>query len=454
MKRYLIISISAIAVITCLQGYYVHLQYNKYIEEKIREMNRIVRISLDKDIAEREDARSCSRTKGEAQHFKFNVYLGKNAQKANAKRSKRITFENINIDSLRKLGLVETKFDAMSLISMDMCEALGRPLNLNGIDSMLSDYMGNRNGHSVLILDSNKKVIKATRSDYSGWYATKDICISLSNPRFIRVMVDIKPSDFIMKSVWSLSLSLLFSIIIIGVDAYQLTAIRRREELLNARELSLNGTIHDLKSPLNALITLLGVLRMDEEDEAKLDAMKTVEDRARKLVNTIETILITAGGTGRRILLNKKPADIGTLAMKAKADVDLLAGGKEHEITVDDRTGGATATVDAAYIENVLRNLMENAVKYSDPGVKVCVRIEREGSMTRVSVSDTGWGIPRKCMRHLFRQFYRVPGRESVKGFGVGLALVKYIIELHGGRIKVESTEDRGSVFTFTLPDK
>ena len=106
------------------------------------------------------------------------------------------------------------------------------------------------------------------------------------------------------------------------------------------------------------------------------------------------------------------------------------------------------------YIENVIRNLMENALKYSDAGVRIEVSLSIVNERLCVSVKDNGWGIAPCHQRKLFTQFYRVPRSEEQqqKGYGIGLAQSKYIINEHGGEIMVKSAEGEGSTFTFIIP--
>ncbi|NTU41627.1 MAG: PAS domain-containing sensor histidine kinase [Nitrospirales bacterium] len=105
---------------------------------------------------------------------------------------------------------------------------------------------------------------------------------------------------------------------------------------------------------------------------------------------------------------------------------------------------------DAAMISRVLRNLLDNAIKYTNSGGTVSVRVTDRGNEILVSVRDSGIGIPEDRLASIFDVFYRV--KRDVEGFGLGLSIVKTIIEAHGGRIWVESAPEKGSVFSFTLP--
>lgn len=101
-------------------------------------------------------------------------------------------------------------------------------------------------------------------------------------------------------------------------------------------------------------------------------------------------------------------------------------------------------------ISRVIRNLLDNAIKYTDSGGTVTVKVTARGDEILVSVKDTGVGIPEDHLPHIFDAFYRV--RRDAKGSGLGLSIAKTIIEAHGGRIWAESIPAKGSVFSFTLP--
>lgn len=104
------------------------------------------------------------------------------------------------------------------------------------------------------------------------------------------------------------------------------------------------------------------------------------------------------------------------------------------------------------YLLNVIRNLMENAVKYADKGVIVNVSIKKDSNGLQVCIADNGWGISKKDQKLIFKQFYRVPHEHGPRGHGIGLALVKYVVESHGGHILVKSEVGKGSKFIFNIP--
>lgn len=430
------------AIIACLQGYYISLQYDEYIVRTLTKMDEYLQISIDRE----QDNRSKKQTKvaGE-QALVYGKIAKRSREELREQGGKEFFTDTISIDRLRKMGLAQTKYEVMSIIAQDFITEEGRPLVLDSLYNIYKVETDNNFDCALLMLDSNKNTIKTAGEVGRGWYATRDICISLKKPRFIRAMVDIPVSSFIYKSILSLLLSVLFSVIAITSVAYQLRVIRQKEGLLKKRELSINGTIHDLKSPLNSAITLMSFMQPKIADKTMAELMGKAMDRISQMVVNIEALLITArGGENRKIALKLEQTDIVELAEKARLDIDNIYRDKVHTIEI---SGNAKAMVDKMYMENVIRNLMENAVKYADSGVEVKVTIGNNGDKTAICVEDNGWGIPKKSIPHLFKQFYRVPRNDGPKGYGIGLALVKYVVEAHGGHIYVETGEGKGSKF-------
>ena len=110
--------------------------------------------------------------------------------------------------------------------------------------------------------------------------------------------------------------------------------------------------------------------------------------------------------------------------------------------------------LDPLYVRNVIRNLVENALKYSDDGVQMIIRISKKETQAIFTVKDNGWGIAPKYQKKIFTQFFQVPREQMAhqRGYGIGLAYTKYIIEAHGGSISVESIPGKGSIFICKFP--
>ena len=454
MKRYYSITILAIIVITLLQGYNISLQYKNYLHYKIEKINSVFKVAIDEEYANRAH-KNYKPYKDGKQRFYYKNMTEEELLKAKPKKEDIIDFNEINIQELRDRGIAETEAEAMGLLTKDRLTAKGNPINLAKLSLIFKKNLNEGFTYTLLILDKNKKVIKSygQTKDIESWQTSKPIAIGLKPIRFVQAKVDVTPSSFIINSIETLISTILLALIIVFCVGYQMTAIRSKEDLLRNREVSLHGTVHDLKAPLASILLKLGFIK-DYIKDADLQEMITSSERQIKnLANTIKTILITSKASESKLVINKEQVDIIELTQQAQEQIDINYASKPHAIGIHDhREEKALVYADKYLIENVMHNLMENAVKYSDKEANVDVSIKQDEHFTIISVSDHGVGIDKKYQKKIFEQFYRIPATHHKSGYGIGLAMVKYAVKAHGGTIKVVSEPGKGSTFTFTLP--
>ena len=454
MKKYYYITILALLVVTLLQGYNVSLQYKEYTYKEIDKINSALKVSVDEEYAIRAHQIYNPHKDGK-QRVYYKQMSEEDFLKAKPKKEDVIRFDEINIQDLRDRGIAETEAEAMGLLTKDMLTAKGNPINLAKLSQIFKKNLDENFAYTLLILDENKKTIKShgPTKDIDSWQASKPIAIGLKPIRFVQAVVDITPSSFIINSIWTLASTILLALIIVFCVGYQMTAIRYKEDLLRNREVSLHGTVHDLKAPLASILLKLGFIK-DFIKDADLQEMITSSERQIKnLANTIKTILITSKASESKLVINKEQVDIIELTQQAQEQIDINYASKPHAIGIHDhREENALVYADKYLIENVMHNLMENAVKYSDKEANVEVNIKQDEHFTIISVSDHGVGIDKKYQKKIFEQFYRIPATHHKSGYGIGLAMVKYAVKAHGGTIKVVSELGKGSTFTFTLP--
>lgn len=454
MKKYYCITILALLVVTLLQGYNVSLQYKEYTYKEIDKINSALKVSVDEEYAIRA-YQNYTQYKDGKQRLYYKDMSEEDFLKAKPKKEDIININEINIQELRDKGIVETEAEAMGLLTKDRLTAKGNPINLKKLSQIFKKNLNEDFSYTLLILDENKKVIKSygQTKDIETWQASKPIGIGLKPIRFVQAKVDITPSSFIINSIETLISTILLALIIVFCVGYQMTAIRYKEDLLRNREVSLHGTVHDLKAPLASILLKLGFIK-DIIKDADLQEMITSSERQIKnLANTIKTILITSKASESKLVINKEQVDIIELTQQAQEQIDINYASKPHAIGIHDhREENALVYADKYLIENVMRNLMENAVKYSDKEANVEVNIKQDEHFTIISVSDHGVGIDKKYQKKIFEQFYRIPATHHKSGYGIGLAMVKYAVKAHGGTIKVVSELGKGSTFTFTLP--
>ena len=454
MKKYYCITILALLVVTLLQGYNVSLQYKEYTYKEIDKINSALKVSVDEEYAIRAHQNYNPHKDGK-QRLYTKIMTDEDFLKAKPKKEDVIRFDEINIQDLRDKGIAETEAEAMGLLTKDILTTKGNPINLKKLSQIFKKNLNEDFSYTLLILDENKKVIKSygQTKDIETWQASKPIAIGLKPIRFVQARVDITPSSFIINSIETLISTILLALIIVFCVGYQMTAIRYKEDLLRNREVSLHGTVHDLKAPLASILLKLGFIKDSIKDADLQEMIASSERQIKNLANTIKTILITSKASESKLVINKEQVDIIELTKQAQEQIDINYASKPHAIGIHDhREENALVYADKYLIENVMHNLMENAVKYSDKEANVEVNIKQDEHFTIISVSDHGVGIDKKYQKKIFEQFYRIPATHHKSGYGIGLAMVKYAVKAHGGTIKVVSELGKGSTFTFTLP--
>ncbi|MGI5862049.1 MAG: ATP-binding protein [Myxococcales bacterium] len=228
------------------------------------------------------------------------------------------------------------------------------------------------------------------------------------------------------------------------------TALARNRE---AQLRYLSGVAHDLRNPLTALkgaarLLAPGRSAPTEKRARELSALfsRQVERLDRMVGDLLDSTRIEAG----RLELRRETTDLRALAAEA---VELFGSSAERhriELTAPERL---PVLVDPLRVSQVLNNLLSNAIKYSPDGGMVRVAIERDACSARIRVSDPGMGIPAEELDTIFQPFRRSStAPEGIPGVGLGLSVTRRIVEAHGGRITVESSEGKGSTFTVTFP--
>jgi signal transduction histidine kinase len=172
------------------------------------------------------------------------------------------------------------------------------------------------------------------------------------------------------------------------------------------------------------------------------------------MLNLINDLLDVARIESGNLDLRPQEGDFLAFARRVAGLQAVLAERRGITVTVEDGDAPCAAVFDPARMEQVLNNLIGNAVKFSGDGTRVTVRVECAAACVRVSVADQGPGIPEGELRTIFKEFHRGTARPAAgeRSTGLGLAIARRIVEAHGGTIGVESEVGKGSTFFFTLP--
>ena len=213
---------------------------------------------------------------------------------------------------------------------------------------------------------------------------------------------------------------------------------------------------HELRGPITVIRGYLDVLSLELEDVLTAEQKELFQRlivSGNRLSGYINNILNTSKYDRRHLKIHLSEESLAHIYQTIRDDMNLRASSQHRQLVVDIPDNLPAVAADPSSISEVLSNLIDNGIKYSNNGGIVRVNAAVEGAFVKVSVVDNGIGMPANVVGNLFHKFYRSHrSRETVAGTGIGLYICKAIVESHGGTISVSSTEGVGSTFSFTLP--
>lgn len=229
-------------------------------------------------------------------------------------------------------------------------------------------------------------------------------------------------------------------------------------ETLNEQKNRLLGMAsHDLRNPLGVILAYSDFLETEAFpvlNADQRDFVSTIKSTSEFMLNLINELLDVSTIESGQLHLDCAPTDLNDLVRHNVSRNRVLAHQKRIELDFEDTVKVPLLTIDRGKIEQVLNNLIGNAVKYSHADTRVAIQITRAGDVVTVTVSDQGQGIPEEDLPKLFKAFGRtsVQATAGEQSTGLGLAIARKIVEGHGGRMSVRSRVGEGSTFSFTLP--
>ncbi|MCI0486097.1 MAG: HAMP domain-containing histidine kinase [Blastocatellia bacterium] len=327
-----------------------------------------------------------------------------------------------------------------------MPEMLGNPdIRIDGSDSVLA------------IFDEYKRELYASQP----WLREPEVVIGFG-PVFPRWRLAIGYKDKTIESLArdnfqkSLMITLfVLSLLIVGI-ILTLRATAREMRLAQAKSTFVSNVSHELKTPL-ALIRLFAEtleLGRVKSDEKAHEYYRIINNESRRLTQLINNILDFSKIEANRKEYNMVSSDVAEVIEDVIRSYEYQITNAGFELDTDIEAGLPPALIDRDALSQAVLNLLNNAVKYSEDIKKIAVRVGARDHHIAIEVADSGIGIPRSEQKKIFEKFYRVSAGlvHDTKGSGLGLALVKHIVEAHRGQILVESAPGKGSRFTILLP--
>ncbi len=256
---------------------------------------------------------------------------------------------------------------------------------------------------------------------------------------------------------WIIGGSVLFTLIIIVAFALSIFVMLRQKKLSAIKSDFINNMTHEFKTPLATISLAVDAIGNDKVFNKKEKIQyfaDIIKAENKRMLKQVETILQSALLDREEIKLDLQILDANDIIQKVVHNIELQLKHKSGNIEVNFNAEHSEVLVDEVHFSNIISNLLDNAIKYAKESPRVKIETFNRKKSFIITISDNGIGMSKETQSRIFEKFYRAHtgNLHNVKGFGLGLAYVKTVIEEHKGKIKVESTLGKGSKFEIDLP--
>lgn len=355
---------------------------------------------------------------------------------------------NISLD-------IDHAIDASKLNFPLLDSLIREELIINGVDITPSIGVLLADADSLLYYSNNGNPADLLNSAYK--YSFHPHGISHDENLFVALAFPPTPMllsrDTNLYTFISLCMILLISLLF----TFSLRTIYSQRKLDEMKTDFINNMTHEIKTPI-ATISLACEMLEDEsvtsDSATRLNFINIISDENRRMRILIETLLQSAKMSRKNFALNPKEIDLNSLVLSSIQNFKLTLQNRQG--TIETHLGNISGTLyaDDLHISNMLHNLIDNAIKYSDREPHITITTRTEPGFAVVEIADNGIGIAKEDQKHIFEKFYRVSTGDvhNVKGFGIGLNYVSQVVALHKGKISLTSELGQGSTFTISLP--
>ena len=266
-------------------------------------------------------------------------------------------------------------------------------------------------------------------------------------------------NSYIFSSIKFMIPSVFFTLILLVTFIITLVLVFRQKRYNEIKNDFVNNMTHELKTPIASISLATQMLNDDsvtKSEKMRKHLVGVITDETKRLRFLVEKVLQMSMFDRKKSSFKKKHLDLNEMVESIANSFSLRVEHTGGKINVDIGAVDSDIYVDEVNFQNVIFNLMDNAVKYrkTDEPVNIYLKTWNDDKWLYLSVHDTGKGIKKDDLKKIFEKFYRVGtgNVHDVKGFGLGLAYVKKVVDLHDGEIKVDSEYGKGSTFTIKLP--
>ncbi len=297
----------------------------------------------------------------------------------------------------------------------------------------------------------------------------KSIIVAILPPESENIMEPSKPFEHLIviipdlntqvlgSMLWPVIFAVAFTLIIVTAFGVTVQALLRQKKLSEIKTDFINNMTHEFKTPLATISLAVDALR-NEKVIAKPEKMNyfsgIIKEENKRMNKHVETILQAALLDKQELKLDMKKVHAYTLIESALNNYQLQIQDKNGKVEMKFDAKNDEIIADEAHFTNLLSNLMDNAIKYSKENLVLKIITCNTGKNLQIKIQDNGIGMNKETVKRVFEKFYRAHtgNIHNVKGFGLGMSYVKTVIDVHKGRIKVDSTLGKGSCFTVEVP--
>ncbi|GAB1416848.1 HAMP domain-containing sensor histidine kinase [Paludibacter sp.] len=277
-----------------------------------------------------------------------------------------------------------------------------------------------------------------------------------SNEVYLQVTFPTK-KNFILSSMHLLVPTIILVMLILSIFVVALIVIFKQKQLNNIKNDFVNNMTHELKTPISSISLASQMLQdpgIGKTPESIKHISKVIKDETSRLSRMVEEVLKLSLFETEKSTFKMKEMHVNELIAHTFEIFSLKVANREGKITTVLKAKDDMILADEVHFTNVIHNLVDNALKYSDKPLLLNIETWNEKNQLMISIEDNGIGISKEDQKRIFEKFYRVPtgNTHNVKGFGLGLAYVKKIIMEHNGTIKIESELNVGTKFIIALP--
>lgn len=341
---------------------------------------------------------------------------------------------------------------------------MGYPMSLHNLDSITAELLiqnglGNQYYIDIINLRTGEKINGIGTQKEPSFMAVKPKYFPIRSDytQVVQLIITNPNKTFLERMGLMLAGTFIIMLLVIVSISYQVRFISRFEKIFQIREDFSYAMIHDMKTPLTSIIMALNFLRsgkLDNRLEMKDKYFDIAENEADHLLTLTNKVLTISKLENHKLEMNRTEVELTPIIEKL---TEKFKAKSQKTVNFITDIKAETAYADVEYLEEVLSNLIDNSVKYSDESVEIRISTARDDRYTVLKVYDNGFGISDKDIHLIFRKFERASAvkrnrRNGASGFGLGLNFVDQVVEAHHGKIFVSSIEGEFTEFTIYLP--